>query len=510
MIPNLNSPAVRLSRRSLLAAVASTAALAVIPRARFEGVALSAQTPIAGSGAFFDPSTVHIISANFDKVAYDAVIQAYVDSGEKEWLEATLTIDGQTLEQVGLRLKGNSSLMSLRGPNAGDGGPVNIQREDPATSGTPTATFGSAGPAQDPSLTFVGGSGGSISADEPEGLPWLVRLDKFIDDQNLSGLTEFVIRSNNSETALNEALSLDLLAEAGLASQLAAYFSFSTNDSEPRLRLAIENPDDRWLAEHFSTGGTLFKAEAGGNWSYRDADYASYTEAFDLEAGGSDDNAANYAPLISFLDFLNNSDDVAFAAELPTWIDIDRFADYLAMMDLLHNDDDIDGPGNNAYLYYDPVAEQFTVVPWDMNLAFGGLGMTRFEGEPGNASGSAPAPPPGEGPRQMIIDGTPVAVQDIQGEIGPGTADGNGPRVGMGGPGGINNPLVQRWTAVDTFAALQQDAETRLRGAMFDSGVAAGILSTWVDVLETHATDLVEQSAIESDAKALKEQIDTV
>ena len=75
----------------------------------------------------------------------------------------------------------------------------------------------------------------------------------------------------------------------------------------------------------------------------------------------------------SFLQFLNESDDETFAAELPERLDVDAFARYLAMMDLVANFDDIDGPGNNAYLWYDVATEQFTVVPWDMNLAFGAL-----------------------------------------------------------------------------------------------------------------------------------------
>ena len=54
------------------------------------------------------------------------------------------------------------------------------------------------------------------------------------------------------------------------------------------------------------------------------------------------------------------------------------------MMDLLDNFDDIDGPGNNSYLWYDAASGQFTVVPWDMNLAFGGRGGI---GGRGNARG---------------------------------------------------------------------------------------------------------------------------
>ena len=70
-----------------------------------------------------------------------------------------------------------------------------------------------------------------------------------------------------------------------------------------------------------------------------------------------------------FLDFINNSDDATFETELGRWLDIESFATYLAVQELIGNSDDIDGPGNNSYLYYDSESGQFTVVAWDHNLA---------------------------------------------------------------------------------------------------------------------------------------------
>ena len=45
-----------------------------------------------------------------------------------------------------------------------------------------------------------------------EDLPWLIRLDKFVDGQTHDGHEDIVVRSNNSQTSLNEAVALDLLA----------------------------------------------------------------------------------------------------------------------------------------------------------------------------------------------------------------------------------------------------------------------------------------------------------
>lgn len=52
-------------------------------------------------------------------------------------------------------------------------------------------------------------------------------------------------------------------------------------------------------------------------------------------------------------------------------MDLDSFATYLAFEDLVNNFDDIDGPGNNSYLFWDSATKKFTIVAWDHNLAFG-------------------------------------------------------------------------------------------------------------------------------------------
>ena len=85
--------------------------------------------------------------------------------------------------------------------------------------------------------------------------------------RRLDGWTDFVVRSNNSATALNEAVALDLLAEAGLVSEHAIATSFSVNGGEEQLRLVVQALDESWESENFATDGLLYKSEAGGDWT---------------------------------------------------------------------------------------------------------------------------------------------------------------------------------------------------------------------------------------------------
>ena len=404
----------------------------------------------AAETAFFDDSIVHAISVSFSRDDYDAMVDTYETSAEKDWIEATVTIDGVTYQNVGMRLKGNSSLMGLRN-NGRQGGP---------SSG--------------------------VSAQNPEGLPWLIRLDKNVDGQNHDGVTDLVVRSNTSETSLNEAVALDLLEKAGLASQDAVACRFTVNTSPAVLRLVTEFPGDDWMAETFGSSGALYKAEASGDYSYRGDDPESYDDVFDQEAG--DDNA-DLTPLIAFLDFINNADDQTFNTELPERLDIDSFATYLAMEELVANFDDIDGPGNNSYLYYDPAAGMFTVVPWDHNLAFGGKngGAGVQGGMQGGMQGGAQGGLAGEG--------TPSGGQDQR----P-----NGARPGQEAGGrGKSNILVERFHANPGFEALYDQKLATLTEDLLASGLAQVVLDDWVALLKDQAADLVDFSTIEAEAATI-------
>ena len=75
---------------------------------------------ISGEGDLFDDG-VHTIEISYDETEYAEVIDDYQEDGEKNFLKADITIDGVLIEDVGLRLKGNSTLSSLRSDDEGGG-----------------------------------------------------------------------------------------------------------------------------------------------------------------------------------------------------------------------------------------------------------------------------------------------------------------------------------------------------------------------------------------------------
>ena len=397
-----------------------------------------ATTGGGGGRALFDSTTVHDLAFSFDQTAYDEMIATFRSTGEKGWIEATVVVDGTTYERVGLRLKGNSSLQGLRG-TSGRGG--------------------------------AGGPGGSASADDPSSLPWLVRFDEYVDGQEHEGYDEIVVRSNRTETSLNEAVALEIVGQAGLATQRSFPSRLRVNGSDAALRLVLESPDSRWEDDNFAGDGILYKAESGGDYSYRGDGPADYEEIFDQETGDVDD----LTPLLAFLRFLDESDDATFEAELGDHLEVDAFARYLAVQDLVANSDDIDGPGNNSYLRYSADTGRFTIVTWDLNLAFGSM-----SGGGGPAAGGAPA----------------------GGAAAPGGGAARGG--GGGGMGGRSNILVQRFNATDSFVAAYDDAVARLTADLYASGAATEILGRRAAVLRAQVTDVVDEATIDSDAATIE------
>lgn len=454
-------PPYTLSRRSFGAALAGVVGLVALGACTEDSASAGGSTTATAGSGLFDATQVHDIAFTFEQADYDAMVDAYLENSDKKWIEATVTIDGSTFEKAGLRLKGNSTLRGL-------------------TKAGATASAES---------TNRGGPGGSLSSDKPQDLPWLVRLDKYVDGQALGEYAEFVVRSNNSESALNEAVALELLGEAGLATQKSVSTRLTVNGGDEVLRLIIENPADQWDADNFSGAGILYKAEANGDYSYRGDTAEDYTDVFDQE---TDADNVNFAPLAAFLKFINQSDDATFGSDLGKHLDTAAFATYLAFQELIKNSDDIDGPGNNSYLRYTTDKDQFTVVAWDHNLAFGGLGGG------GNRGGGGQPPNGGGG---AMPSGAPQQQGDGNQAQG-GQPQGN--RGGGGRMGGKSNILVTRFNANTTFKKAYETALTDLRARLYTSGKAAEILQTRAALLTAKASDLVSADTITSEADSIK------
>ena len=384
------------------------------------------------------------------------MLSTFREDGEKEYIRADITIDGTLIEDVGLRLKGNSTLQSLSNNSMGGGG---------------------------------GGGMTQLSEDNPEELPWLISFDEYEEGRAYQGMTEIALRpaASGSEVAINEALALELTAESGQVTQDYTFTSVTVNGSESAARIVVDTPDTEWADELGS--GVLYKARAGGSLDYVGDDPTEYEDSFkQINAEG----AYDLQPVMTLMKFLNESTDEEFAEELDDYVDTESFAKYLATQEILSNTDAMDGPGNNYYLWYDTTEKQFTVLSWDLNMALsgmgGGMGGMQQDTETGTATDIDDTATTGEMP--TLPDGMemPEMPQPPEGMEMPSGEEGEGAGPSGGSDSGI---LKERFLDNEEFYAMYEQAYAEL----YEQLIASGYAEETLNELTTRAEEAGDEGA---------------
>lgn len=451
---------------------------------------------IDGDAELFD-ATTHSIDITFDQAEYEEMLSAFREDGEKEYIRADITIDGTLIEDVGLRLKGNSTLQSLSGNNMGGGRengemPEGMElpegTEDTAEGTAPAGPDGMGGGMGDGGMT-------QLSEENPEELPWLVSFDEYEEGRAYQGMTEIALRpaASGSEVAINEALALELTAESGQITQDYTFTSVTVNGSESAARIVVDTPDTEWADELGS--GVLYKARAGGSLDYVGDDPTEYEDSFkQINAEG----AYDLQPVMTLMKFLNESTDEEFAEELDDYVDTESFAKYLATQEILSNNDAMDGPGNNYYLWYDTIEKQFTVLSWDLNLALsgmgGGMGDMQQDTETGTATDNDTTATTGEMP--TLPDGMempempqpPEGMEMPDGMEMPSGEEGEGAGPSGGSDSGI---LKERFLDNEEFYAMYE----RAYGELYEQLIASGYAEETLNELTTRAEEAGDEGA---------------
>lgn len=434
---------------------------------------------IEGERDLFGPGP-HTIELSFNETEYESMIRTFQEEGEKDFIRADIVIDGTLVTDVALRLKGNSTLLGLQADGSGmlELMPELLGMEDAA--------------GLDMFDAFT-----AVSAEEYERLPWLISFDEFNAGRAYQGHTELSVRPGTtvSDTALNEALALELAAAAGQHTQDYAFTSLTVNGRAETPRLVLDLPDPPY-ADGFGDG-VLYKALATGSFEYLGDDPTDYAESFDQvnSEGGND-----LQPVMRFLEFVDESDDDRFGAELDTYLDVGAFAEYLALQNLLGNSDAMDGPGNNYYLWYDANSGRFTVLSWDLNMSFGlmeqmmeGFAYMDMDAMMEQMSSF----------EDMDLSDLPEGIDVpfwVRWWPGDGLPFDLEPPTGMGPPGGMGFPeggfpdlmggslgsglLKERFLKNEEFASMYEQAYDELREELVDSGVASEALDEIVDRAE--------------------------
>ncbi|UPK75746.1 CotH kinase family protein [Nocardioidaceae bacterium SCSIO 66511] len=486
---------------------------------------------IAGTTDLFDDGS-HEVHIDIDDEAYDDMIDTYLETGEKDWVPADVTIDDTVISDVAVRLKGNSTLRGLDGSGANmpedmpedmpqgelpenlpQGGPSQDQSGTPGngldrTKGGDNEDPG--GASSEPNQGMAGMMNSDLSSDDPETLPLLISFSEYEEGRAYQGMTQLSVRPVMGDSPmLNEAVSLDLTADSGQPSQQYAYTRYSVNDSPTTTRLVLEVPDEPYATEDLGGNGVLYKVTATSDFSYHGDDQTDYTEDFtQISQLGTQD----LGPVIKLLKWLDTANDEEFDRDLDEYVDVESLAQYTASQNLLLNFDDIAGPGRNGYLWYDLDTKKFSIVSWDLNLALSGDTSTQADdelsmgggmpggngGNGGNSTGQGDEPPEGMPDQGDLPEGMPD-----QGDLPEGMPDqGDLPEGGAR----MGNTLKERFLDSDAYADEYHDAYRQVAEDMFSGNNAVATLQEIADSVPT--SDTFDENAIDdavaSLTKALK------
>ncbi|MEV1025911.1 CotH kinase family protein [Streptomyces sp. NPDC050264] len=450
---------------------------------------------VRGTTGLYDTSAQHSVQLTYQQTDFDKMMKEFKEDGTKDYIEADLTIDGVYLNDVGIRLKGNSTLSSLRGTQGMPGGGRNAPE---GAQGAPAGAAGAGGAAaggrdRGQAQKAGGGPGGAggmgggmtqfnLSAQKPEELPLLVKIDEYVEGRAYQGEREISLRpGSNDQVPLNEALSLSLTTQSGQKAERYAFTKVKMNNRPTATRLMVEAPDTDYAEDVADGNGVMYKARAGSSFDYRGDDPSDYESSFkQLNKKGSQD----LEPVMKLIKWVNSASDKEFAKDLDQYVDVDSLADYVASQNLLLNFDDMAGPGKNYLLWYDLDTKKFSVLGWDYNMTFsgdatsgpddsismGGGGMPGGAAPDGATSGAAPSAAPSGAPQ-----GQPGGMPGQDGGAdAKGGQGGNGDKGGNAGRGGFaEHVLKTKFLASDALDGTYKKAYRELFQKFFASGTAA-------------------------------------
>lgn len=239
------------------------------------------------------------------------------NAADEELKQADITVNGKKIENVAIRTKGNLTLRSV------------------------------------------------INSDSDR-YSLKIDFDYYDDTQSLYGLKKLNLNNNYSDsTLMREYISYELMEQMGLPTPAHSYMYVTVNGEERGLFLGVEAVDETFLANNYgSNNGFLFKPDGtGSDLKYISDDMTDYTG---IGLKTNKDNI-NQSKFVEMLDAINNGGDI------EKYLDVDEMLRYFAVNTALVNLDSYQGNMKHNYYLYEQNGN-FSIIPWDYNMSFGGFG----------------------------------------------------------------------------------------------------------------------------------------
>ena len=270
--------------------------------------------------SLFDTSYLHEIKISSSNPNFwqqlDDDYENWLNNGiEIPYLAATIEVDGNVLDDVGIRQKGFSSNFFTQSTKK----------------------------------------------------PLKLNFGKFVEDREFDGVRKLNLMNGVGDAAIaKDKLVYDMFRMHGVPGPRVAHAKIYVNDVFWGIYALIEQVDKRYLKRNFADNdGNLWKNKGNSNLGWTGAVPGNYP--FELQTN-EDDN--DWTKFLDFVDFINNTTDTEFATMLPDIFETDEYFRILAIDILTNNWDSYLDHGRNWYMYYEPKIDKMHWLPWDYNFAF--------------------------------------------------------------------------------------------------------------------------------------------
>ncbi len=237
---------------------------------------------------------------------------------EEIYIPATFVCGTDTLEQVGVRLKGNSSYWGHPGLKK----------------------------------------------------PFKVKFSEYDENQRFLGVQTINLHNSfRDPTMLRETLAYHLFREIVPAPR-TGFSNLTINGELVGFYILTEQVNKDFIERWWGDGedGNLFKGDPHGTLEYKGPAPELYYGDYELKTNEEEND---WTDLVHFISELNLTLQDSLAAALDAVFEIDRALRYFAMNQILVNLDSYVGTGHNYYLYHREDSDKFQIFPWDTNEAFG-------------------------------------------------------------------------------------------------------------------------------------------
>lgn len=386
------------------------------------------------------------------------------------WVAATITFDGKTWNKVGVRFKGNSSLMTAW------------------RSGTDRIPF---------KLDF-----NQFADQYPE-----------IKNQRFYGFRQMSLSTNmGDDSQMRDALAYDLLQASGLPAAETGFYEVFLDHGGGRQSLgvytAVEVIDDTVVARAFhGDKGNIYEGDGPGV-SLATGTFDQIPTSFQKENNKSSDWSDVQGLYTVLHDDRRKTDPAAWRLALEARFDVPSFLKWLALSAVMQHWDTYGGMTHNFYLYDDPATNRLTWISWDHNLILG-ANPGGGPGGPGGPGGRMAGPPPG-----LPSDGLAMPVGAPGGfPPPPGGGAMGGPGGGMGSVTldrtnvGDNWPLIRFLLDDPTYeAAYVGELAATVNGPFKAANVQANV-NRYAQVLSPTVSRLGNTTAFQAAVQSLNQTI---